>query len=74
MVEWRKPCNWWYRFISSDCIEVVRKRVIGKENFVAEDEEELTFEEGDFIAIYEWDDPEWWKGEFNNECCRNVSV
>ena len=29
----------------SDCIEVVRKRVIGKENFAAEDEEELTFEE-----------------------------
>ncbi len=47
----------------SDCIEVVRKRVIGKENFVAEDDEELTFEEGDFIAIYEWNDPEWWKGE-----------
>ena len=47
----------------SDCIEVVRKRVIGKENFVPEDDEELAFEEGDFIAIYEWNDPEWWKGE-----------
>ena len=34
-----------------------------KENFVPEDDEELPFEEGDFIAIYEWNDPEWWKGE-----------
>ena len=46
-----------------DCIEVVRKKVVAKTNYIAEDEEELNMEEGDFIAIYEWEDINWWRGE-----------
>jgi hypothetical protein len=64
--------NWWNGenkatgasgIFPSDCIKVIRKKVIAKENFVPETEEELALEEGDYIAIFEWDGAEWWRGE-----------